>query len=351
MDVDMIMQQYGVEELEQELRLMFPERNISFENLLGHMMKGDIYGACREAFSGITEYLFMELSGIKGVFVLMVILGLVSAFISHFSDIFERKQVSDMGFYFTYLFMVTILVKSFRVMADTTVDALQNIVGFMKLLIPTYLLGVGVVHGAMTAGVSCQLFLFVIYGVEVILSRGLMPMIYSYFMLVVVNGVWMEEKLSLLLELLRKGIKIVLKGAIGAVTGFSIFQTLITPVVDVARTTFLQKAVRAIPGIGNMTGSILELTIGSAMVIKNSIGVALLLMLLVLCTGPLIKIGLMVCMLKGAAALMGIVSDRRMVHCADRAGDAGGLLFRTAGSAVLLFVVAVAVITAAGGRV
>ena len=45
---------------------------------------------------------------------------------------------------------------------------------------------------------------------------------------------------------------------------------------------------------------------------------------------------------------MGIVSDKRITACADRTGDAGLLLLKTTGTAMVLFLIAIAVTTAAG---
>ena len=196
--------------------------------------------------------------------------------------------------------------------------------------------------------VICQLMLLVIYGVEYILAAGVIPLIYSYLMLSVVNGIWVEEKLTLLIDLLEKGIGWVLKGAVGVITGISIFQSLITPVVDSVRKSTLQKVVSAIPGVGNAADGAVELVLGSAMVIRNSIGVVLLILMLVLCAAPLLKIGVIAGILKCAAAFIGVVSDRRITACANRAGDAGLLLFRTAGTAMLLFLISIAVVTASG---
>ena len=89
---------------------------------------------------------------------------------------------------------------------------------------------------------------------------------------------------------------------------------------------------------------------GSAVIIKNSIGVFLLILLLGLCMAPLLKILLMGILLKGAAALMGIVSDKRITACADHAGDAVMMLFRTVGTAMLLFLICLSLVAAATNR-
>ena len=78
-------------------------------------------------------------------------------------------------------------------------------------------------------------------------------------------------------------------------------------------------------------------------------GVVLLLLLILLCAVPLAKIAVIACLLKCAAAFMGIVSDKRITACADRTGDAGLLLLRTSGTGVLLFLISIAV-TAMAGR-
>jgi stage III sporulation protein AE len=73
-----------------------------------------------------------------------------------------------------------------------------------------------------------------------------------------------------------------------------------------------------------------------------------LLLLLFLCAIPLVKIAVLAGILKAAAAFLGIVSDKRLTGCVDRTGDAGLLLLQAVGTAMLLFLISVAVMTAAG---
>ena len=54
-------------------------------------------------------------------------------------------------------------------------------------------------------------------------------------------------------------------------------------------------------------------------------------------------------LIKCAAAFMGIVSDKRVTNCTDHMGNAGMLLFRTAGTAMLLFLITLALL-AIGSR-
>ena len=347
-DLDLIWQDYGLDRLEEGIQRLFPKGGIDLEKILLQVISGDIFGALGELFQGSIKGFFGQLDGMKNVFVWMLVLGIMSALMTHFVEIFDRHHVADIAFYFMYLLFTAILLKCFAQAAGAAAQALENIILFVQLLVPAYLITVGISAGAVTAGASYQMMLFSVYGVEYILSAGLLPLINSYVMLAVINGVWVEEKLSLLIELLGKVVGWVLKGALGIVTGISIFQALIAPVVDSARNSALQKFVSAIPGVGGAASGVAELVLGSAMVIKNSVGVVLLLLLVLMCAAPLVKIAMISGILKCVAALMGIVSDKRITACADRTGDAGLLLLKTTGTAMVLFLIAIAVTTAAG---
>lgn len=350
MELEYIWQEYGLDRLQEGLGILFPESTVSLEGLLSRVMTGDVFGALAELFTGSITGFVAQLTGLKNIFIWLLVMGIVSSLMTHFVEIFDRHQVADLGFYFMYLLFTVVLLKCFLQTAEIAAETLENIILFIRLLMPTYLLTVGISTGSVTAGASCQLMLLVIFGVEHILAKVLVPLVYSFLMLVIVNGIWAEEKLSLLIELLEKGIGWALKGVLGMVTGIGIFQALVTPVVDTARKAGLQKLVAAIPGVGGAADGVVELVLGSAAVIKSSVGVVLLLLLLSLCAAPLVKIAVIAGILKCAAAFMGIVSDKRITSCADRAGDAGLLLFRTVGTAMLLFLISVAVITASGGR-
>ena len=44
-----------------------------------------------------------------------------------------------------------------------------------------------------------------------------------------INVIWVEEKLTLLTELLEKAVGWILKASLGVVTGIRVFQSFITP--------------------------------------------------------------------------------------------------------------------------
>lgn len=349
-EIENIWQDFGLDRLQEGIRTLFPDYSISLKDFMGRILEGDILGI----FSGVGQALFggvmSQISGMRNVFIWLLVIGIVSAVLTHFVSIFDRHQIADLSFYFMYLLVTAVILKCFGQAADVAKESIQNILLFVKMLIPTYLMSVGLATGSITAGGYYQIILLLIFGVENILMAGVMPFVYSYCMLAVVNGVWAEEKLALIMELLGKGIRLVLKASVGVVTGISVFQSVITPALDSVKASFLQKTISAIPGIGDAADGVVNLIIGSAVVIKNSVGVVLLFLLLILCVAPLIRVFLLACLLKLSAALMGIVSDSRLTSVTNRVGEGGMLLFGTMGTALLLFLITITVMAAATNR-
>ncbi len=343
-------EKYGMGEVAEGLDHLIPDYDLDMWEIWGKILQGKITEAAMLLWEGIKGKLLSELAGMKNIFASILILGIISALFANFSDVFQNHQIADISFYFLYLLLMSVLMKAFLTAADIAGQTVENIVLFIKMFIPTYFMAVGAATGATTGAVYYQFTLVLAYGVEKIIFSLLIPLIYSYVLLALLNGIWAEERLTLLLDFLKKGIGAGLKVAMGAITSLSLFQSMIAPVLDSLKVSAVKKAVGAIPGIGNLAEGVTEMVIGSAVLIKNSIGVLMLLLLLAICLIPLAKLFLIACMMKGSAALVGIVSDKRITGCTDRVGDGSLLLFKAAFTAVALFMITIAVVAYTTGK-
>ena len=79
-------------------------------------------------------------------------------------------------------------------------------------------------------------------------------MLNLYMMLVFVNHLTKEEYLSQMTELTGKGVGWLLKTLLAAVVGFNAIQGMITPALDALKNTAFTRALRVLPGIGNVAG-------------------------------------------------------------------------------------------------
>lgn len=340
----------GLSEVADQISSLMPEYSFDMEAVFGKIIKGEIWEALKLVGGGIKEKLLTEIAGMKNLFAAILMLGVMSAIFANFSDIFKNHQISEISFYFLYLFLMSVLMKSFLTASQIAGETVESITTFIKLFIPTYCMALGASTGITTAAVYYQFMILLVFAVQKLILSVLIPFIYSYVILALLNGIWAEERLSLILELIKKGVDLGLKLSIGAITGISFFQTMITPVIDSLKTSAVKKAISVIPGIGNLAEGVTEMVVGSAILIKNSIGVLMLLLLLFLCLMPLCKLFLIAVVLKGSAALSGIVSDKRITGCTDRVADAGIMLLKAVLTAVVLFIITIAIVAYSTGK-
>lgn len=341
--LDKIWEDYELGSLEQKLEELFPSASPDLQGLLQRLLKGDILGCISDTLKMIVDSFIADLSSVRQIFIWVLVLGIIAALLSHFIEIFDNHQIADIGFYFTYLLMIVILMKCFLEAAEVASSAMERIVAFIEVFIPAYFLSVGVAQGSLTASAGYQILIFIIYIVENILLKLVLPLIYSYVLLSVVGGLWIEERLTLLVEGLEKGIRFLLKTLLGTVIGISAMQSMITPAMDSVNAGVLQKLIGAIPGVGDVADGVMETVVGSAVIIKNSLGIVLLLLLIGMAAAPLLHILVTAILLKAAAGLLGVVSDKRITGCTNKVGSGSELLFKTVGTAVLLFLVTISI--------
>lgn len=343
MDITSLWNEYELDELNQKLSGLFPDMEWHMRELFSRIVSGDVWGALVQFAKQFFFSIEQQAEGLKAMVVWLLILGIISALFVHFGDVFSNHQISDLSFYFLYLLLISVLIQGYMEMMDLAGQLVDNIILFMKLFIPTYMIAIGAASGSATAYGYYQIIMLLLYGIEKIMELAILPLINVYVFLVFMNGIWGEDRLVLFMDFLKKGILVGMKAALGAVTGISLLQSMILPAVDSLKNTTLQKAVGAIPGIGDAADGITQIIMGSAVLIKNSIGVLLLLLLLMLCAVPVLKIALIACAFKGCAAIMGMAGEKRICECTDKAGDGGILLLRATLTAIALFMIIVAI--------
>ena len=336
---------YDLSAIRSGLDNLFPGIKVDIDNILFLIMRGQVFEAGRELFGQVGAGLAGEIAGIRTLLAAILVLGIVSAIFTNFTDIFSSDgQLSKIAYYFTYLFMIAVLTSAFLEIARITTTTIENILLFVRIMVPTYFLSVGAAIGITTATAGYQLILLIAYLVQSLLLTIIIPLIYCYAIMSLLGGLWSEDKLELILDLMKKTISTILKVSLGIVAGVSFLQSIITPAIDGIKATAFKRLLSIIPGIGNLAEGVTEMVVGSAILVKNSLGVLILLVLVFICLIPLTKILMIAGVVKLSAALTAIITEKRIMRCTDRIGDAGFLLFKSVFTSVSLFFILIAIL-------
>lgn len=122
-----------------------------------------------------------------------------------------------------------------------------------------------------------------IYVVEWLIKLVLIPGIHLFLVLEVLNHVSSEKKLEKLAEFIESAVTKIMKASIKIVAGIGIVQAMIAPAKDKISESLILKSFQAIPGVGRLGQGAGEIMLGCAMLIKNSVGMAAIIVLFLLC--------------------------------------------------------------------
>lgn len=319
-------------------------QTISFTELVKKLMAGEGKEAGRMLLDAARQALFKEVEHGGHMAGQLLALGLIGAIFANFSEIFSGNQISETGFFMTYLMAFTVLAASFFESAQIALEVLQRQVMFMKVLLPSYFLAVAWAGASASSAAWYEVVLFLIAAVQWLYLNLLMPLVRVYILLVMAGHMAKEEMLSRLTELLKTGIQWGTRSLIGLVLGFQLIQGMVLPYADAVKSVGVQKLLQIIPGVGAGASAVTKLILGSGVLIKNTMGAAAVLILVLLSLVPVLKLAVLLIMYRSVAAILEPVADKRLVGCISGVADGQKLLLGLVMSGLLLFVITIALI-------
>lgn len=334
------------EDVNKSIDQLLEVEDVDFKEMIINIIKGKEPLDVEKLLQALVDNAFSQISYVRKTIIHIMIITIGAAILSNFSSVFNNSQISDISFYAVYTLMLTILMKSFVAVTTIAQDAINALIEFMRALVPAYYLALTVSGKTSTALIFYQVILMIITGIQLLFTNLVMPLINIYVVLMLVNNLSKEDFLSRLAQLLKSVIEWILKGMLTLVIGFNVIQSLVAPAIDSFRTTMLNKTVSAIPGVGNAVNAVTDMVIGSAVIIKNGVGVAALIVLVVISLTPLIQLWTFSIMYKVSAAVIQPVSDNRMISCIGSVGDGVKLLIKVVTTSLVLFMITIAIVTA-----
>ena len=326
-------------------------KNFSFQELAQNLLSGNFNQALRQIGEAIEDSLFQEIRGNGKLAGQILALGIIGGVFTNFSSAFGKSQISEAGFFVTYLLLYTCLAASFFTSITVAAEIVDRSLGFMKVLMPVCFLAAAFAGGSLSAIASYEFTLAAIAAAQWICGSFLIPVVRMYGLLVMAGHISREDVLSKLTDLLSQGVSWILKTLVGVVLGVHLLQSMVLPYVDSMKTGAVQKLIGVIPGIGQGADALAQMVIGSGVLIKNTIGAAGIVVLAILTVIPVLKLVILMVLYQCTAAILQPICDKRLVSCISDMARGHKLLLSVSVSVILLFVITVGVVCASGNVV
>ena len=339
-----VLAELDLDEVERGMEEIFPEEKISFREVTDALIRGDAGEILDLALGFVRDRLFYEFNYNRESLVHILLIALAAAVFTNFAGAFRSRQISEISFYLLYMLLITLCLTSFRMAMDGAEEKLEALNEFMRLLCPSYFMAVAMAAGSTTSLFFYNVILFLAYVVETVIIRFLLPVINLYIMIKVLGNLTGEDFLSELADLMQKMVSWILKTLLACIIGINVVQGLLAPAIDSLQRSAVTKTVQALPGVGNLMGGVTDVMLGSAVLIKNGIGMAGALIAAGVCVVPILQMAASAFLYKLAAALVQPVSDKRITGCISGISEGYELLVKVLFSSALLFLLTIAVV-------
>lgn len=301
---------------------------------------------------GILGDVLLEQIKNHGQTIISLLLLIVSAAVlSTIATAFRNRQISDMGFYMIYLLLFLIMMRSFGVCYCLTENVINDLIDFMKILMPTYLMAAAISAYQTSAALYYEGFLLLVYYLQKIVALVVLPAIRCYVLFTMIGHLGREDFFSRGREGLKKAILFLFKAMINVSAGLQIIQGMISPAIDEMKHTALSRGVSSLGSFGNIAQNVTDVILGSGGLLKNGIGVVAAVMIVTICLIPALEVGCYVVFYHVLAVVAEPISDKKIINVIGDMGEGLGLLAKLLFTVGVMFLLTIAIVCVTTGGI
>lgn len=339
-----------VDSFDRLLDSLFVDKVNGVEQILNDIYQGKNIFSLEYIKTMVSDVIFSEWIDLKDMFFMILLIMIIGGILQNIGEIFAKNGIKDIAEYIMMIFLNTVLMKGFIRTEVIVSKAAEEIMTFIKLLIPAYFVAIGGVTGMVTVTGFYQFVLLAIGLFEQLIIGIILPAANVFVLFLFMDAILGGEHIKSIAGLLEKGIIFALKTVLSIVVGIGAIQSMITPVIGSVNRNLLEKTISIIPGVGDISDSVTSMLTGSAVLIKNTIGVFGMTVLIMICATPICKIGMIGGCMKLAGALGSVLGKSRLVQCTNRIGDGCFLMARVMFTIGALFFTLIAMIAFSTNR-
>lgn len=345
-DVQGFMDELSYEQIQDMMDRILGQQSFDFSDYVGGLVNGTHAGSAKEILHTVCQGLFSNMVQDKRMILSLLMIAVIGAVFTNFSKLLQGRQVAQTAFLAVYLLFFSVLSASFCQVTQLAADTMENLLDFVKVLVPAFFISMSFSQGAAASGVYYEFTLAMIAVVNYVLVKFALPAINLYFFLQVSNYLSEEDMFSKMAELVRDLVKMVMKTMFGVMMGMNVIQGLIVPVTAQVKNMAVVRMSGSIPGVGNTISSVAQTILCAGTLVKNAVGVSGLVVVFIICAVPLLHMVLNQLLYQMVAAAIQPVSDQRLVKSLEGTVSAVRLLVYAVGVGAMMFITSIAMISA-----
>ena len=177
--------------------------DISFGDLIKVFLSGEENFDVSRVWSWIVSHCFSAVRQNKTYLAQMLVLLLAFAMLQGISGIFADSFLSDISFLAVYFLFLYNALRIFASMQQIVYSCMDRIAEFTLLVQPVFCMAMIFSTGVNSASLTYEMLLLVLYLVQNLLQKLLLPLVFVFLITQFANFAWKEEHFSSLAKLLE----------------------------------------------------------------------------------------------------------------------------------------------------
>lgn len=275
----------------------------------------------------------------------IIVIIIVHSIIKSISDGLENKSISQITYYVQYILIVTLIMTSFSEVLQMVKESIQNLVGFMNILIPL-LITLMVTTGSIASASMLQpILLFIITLIGNFIKDVIIPIVLVSTALGIVSKISDRLQIDKLSKFFKSSVVWVLGVVLTLFVGIVSLEGTLSSSVDGITAKTTKAAVSSfIPVVGKILGDAVDTVIGCSSILKNSLGIVGVVVIIAICIKPIIKLVILMTMYYLGASLCQPIADGKIIKLLDQMGDTFKLLLGILCSVSVMLIIGVTLV-------
>lgn len=303
----------------------------------------------KEWLTGFIKYLVHELLVNGKLLGMLILLTLFSIVLQTLQNAFEQHTISKVANIITYMVLIVIALNCFHVVIGYATDAIETMIHFMIALFPMLLALMSSIGSFTTVALFHPFIVFLVNTSGLLISHLVLPLLFLSAVLSIVSTLTEQYKVTKLANFLRNfsiGTLAVFLTIFLGVISVQGASTAVADGITIRTAKFI--AGNFIPVVGKMFTEATDTVMGASLLLKNTIGLAGLAILLLLCAFPAIKVLSMALIFHIAAAILQPLGGGPIIECLSIIGKTVIFIFAALVTVSLMFFLAITIVVASG---
>lgn len=317
--------------------------NFSFDEIVQEIVSGKF---SPEAGTMLNRIIALFLGELKVAFALVgsiAALILISAVINNLQQSFGKKGVGDAAGFAVFVYIATVAATAFEKAGSYVITTLQDITVFVHSIIPamaTLCISGGEV---ISATLSHPVIFFVCSAASTIIKNIITPLVLIRAVTTLLCAITNNTGLDEFTQLFSKLHKTLLGFSMSIFAGILGISSFAAASFDNLAARGVKFAISAsVPVVGGSIAEAMSSVAGSAMMLKNAVGITGVIMIFAMFALPLLKLSALSLAFRLTAALTAPVAEKRITEIIRKLGDCIDMLFSSIACMGTIMIIAIA---------